>query len=124
MTTRMRPMTALTAAAAVVACVLPGGQALAADTVSPLPPSDYTTRSVCAPPAPAHATCMALALVARTAQASAYDHPLGVMSASAGPALSPANGDFGLRPQDLHSAYQLPADSSATQTIALVDAYN
>jgi hypothetical protein len=40
------------------------------------------------------------------------------------PARSPAAGDFGLRPQDLHSAYELPAASSSAQTIAIVDAYN
>jgi hypothetical protein len=124
MTTRIRHTTKLAAAAAVAAFVLPCGPAIAAGAVSPLPPSAYTTRSVCAAPAPGHAACMAQVLVARTAQADAYDHPLGVTSAASGPALSPANGDFGLRPQDLHSAYQLPTDSSGTQTIALVDAYN
>jgi hypothetical protein len=37
---------------------------------------------------------------------------------------SPAAGDFGLRPQDLHGAYQLPSGGPATQTVALVDAYH
>jgi hypothetical protein len=37
---------------------------------------------------------------------------------------SPAAGQVGLRPQDLHSAYNLPSGASSTQTIALVDAYN
>jgi len=120
----MRRKTAMVAAAAVAALVLSCAQAIAAGTVPPLPPSAYTTRNVCAPPAPGHATCMAQALVARTAQASAHDRPLGVASASVTAAPSPANGDFGLRPRDLHSAYQLPTESSGTQTIALVDAYN
>jgi hypothetical protein len=40
------------------------------------------------------------------------------------PARSAAAGDFGLRPQDLHSAYQLPFASTSAQTIAIVDAYN
>jgi hypothetical protein len=35
-----------------------------------------------------------------------------------------AEGCYGLRPQDLHSAYQLPTTASGTQTIALVDVYN
>jgi hypothetical protein len=39
-------------------------------------------------------------------------------------ARSPAAGDYGLRPQDLHSAYQLPNSASDAQTVALVDAYN
>src|ERR1019366_4197269 len=33
-------------------------------------------------------------------------------------------GAFGLTPADLHAAYRLPNDTSGTQTIALVDAYN
>ncbi|HXA53358.1 MAG TPA: S53 family peptidase [Solirubrobacteraceae bacterium] len=37
---------------------------------------------------------------------------------------SPSAGAFGLRPQDLHSAYQLPDSAAAAQTVALVDAYN
>jgi hypothetical protein len=37
---------------------------------------------------------------------------------------SPAAGDFGLIPQDLHTAYQLPTSAISAQTIALVDAYN
>jgi subtilase family protein len=123
MTTRMRHTTALVAAATAAALTLPCAQAIAAATVAPLPPSAYTTRSVCPPPAPGHVACMAQALVARTAQASAHDHPLGVSSATM-TAPSPANGDFGFRPRDVHSAYQLPTQSSGTQTIALVDAYN
>ena len=39
-------------------------------------------------------------------------------------ARSPAAGDYGLRPQDLHSAYQLPDSAAGAQTVALVDAYN
>jgi hypothetical protein len=122
--TSMRPTAALAAIAALAAFALVCGQALAAGTVSPLPPSSYTTRDVCPPPSPGHATCMALALVARTAQAKAHTHPLGMTSATQSSAPSPAAGDFGLRPQDVHSAYQLPTDTSGTQTIALVDAYN
>ena len=37
---------------------------------------------------------------------------------------SPGAGAFGLRPQDLHAAYGLPASASSAQTVALVDAYN
>jgi hypothetical protein len=37
---------------------------------------------------------------------------------------SPGAGAFGLRPQDLHAAYDLPASASSAQTVALVDAYN
>ena len=35
-----------------------------------------------------------------------------------------AEGCYGLRPQDLHSAYELPTSAPAEQTIAVVDAYD
>jgi hypothetical protein len=125
MTTHMRNASALSiAAAALAAFVLLCAPALAAETVSPLPASAYTTRAVCAPPAPGYATCLSVRLLARTAQARAHVNPLGVARAPAATAPSPAAGDFGLRPQDIHSAYQLPTSASGTQTIALVDAYN
>jgi hypothetical protein len=102
-------------------------QPAAARTVSRLPRSDYTVRAACATPAAERAGCLALQLVPATAEARAHTHPIGVASAAlpaptAAP--SPAAGDFGVRPQDLHSAYQLPTSSPSAQTIALVDAYN
>jgi hypothetical protein len=62
--------------------------------------------------------------VPQTAEARAHTHPLGMVRAAPVTAPSPAAGDYGLRPQDLHSAYQLPSSVTGTQTIALVDAYN
>jgi hypothetical protein len=103
--------------------------------VSPLPASDYTVRPVCAAPAPGYASCLALELVPETAAARAHTHPLGITLTSAigageaseacRPPLA-AEGCWGLRPQDLHSAYGLPTTSASaqTQTIALVDAYD
>lgn len=96
-------------------------------SVSPLPRSDYGVRAVCRKPALRRAGCLSLQLVPETAEARSHTHPLGIMRArratpSAPP--SPAAGDFGLRPQDLHSAYRLPTTVSSAQTIALVDAYN
>jgi Subtilase family len=72
---------------------------------------------------------MALQLLPRTAAARAHSYPIGIVRpASVYPSTSPtpAAGDFGLRPQDLHGAYSLPLDSesSTTQTVAVVDAYN
>jgi hypothetical protein len=68
---------------------------------------------------------MALRLVARTPQASAYTHPLGVARAvERSGAPSPSSGLLGLRPQDLHAAYELPTSAPSAQTVALVDAYN
>jgi len=112
--------------AAVVAVVSVCAQlpAASAQTQTPLPASDYTTRAVCPPPAPGHATCMAVALVPQSAVARDRTHPVGLARAIATAAPSPQAGDFGLRPQDLHSAYSLPTSSFSAQTIALVDAYN
>jgi hypothetical protein len=127
MTTRKRHTAALGLAAALAALALPCAHAAAAENVSPLPPSAYTTRAVCPPPAPGHAACQSLQLVAVSAAARAHTRPLGVARASANPAPSLTGGSFGLSPQDLHAAYDLPdetASSSPEQTIALVDAYN
>jgi hypothetical protein len=124
MTARTRPAAALLTIAALAAISLFCARAHAATTVAPLPPSAYTTRAACPTPAPGHATCLALALVAQTAQARAHTHPLGIAAPAPSSAPSPAARDFGLRPQDLHSAYVLPTNASGTQTIALVDAYN
>jgi hypothetical protein len=99
-------------------------QPATARTVSRLPRSDYTVRAACATPVPGHAGCLALQLVPQTAEARAHTHPLGVASAALSTPPSPAAGKFGVRPQDLHDAYQLPTNAPSAQTIALVDAYN
>ncbi len=95
-----------------------------AATVAPLPESDYAVRAVCAQPTPGRAGCLALELVPKTRAARAHTHPLGMTRARLLTEPSPAGGGFGLRPEDLHTAYQLPNPESSTQTIALVDAYN
>jgi Subtilase family len=95
----------------------------AAVTVSPLPASDYTVRPACAPPAPGHAGCLALVLVPRTAQARAHTRPLGMTRAAPLHSPTPAEGAYGLRPQDLHNAYRLPTAAISAQTIAIVDAF-
>ena len=101
--------------------------AAAAASVAPLPESDYTTRPLCAPPAPGQATCLATELVPLTAAARAHTHPLGMAS---GPSASPtlATGAYGLSPNDLRSAYfpgeRPDAPVGEPQTIALVDAYD
>jgi hypothetical protein len=98
--------------------------AVATATVAPLPESDYVVRPVCPTPTPGRAGCLALELVPRTAAARAHTHPLGMTRARLLSEPSPAGGGFGLRPQDLHTAYGLPNPVASTQTIALVDAYN
>jgi hypothetical protein len=67
---------------------------------------------------------MASELVPQSAEARAHRHPLGVARIVQPRAPSPSAGDFGLRPQDLHGAYNLPSGAPSAQTIALVDAYN
>ena len=99
--------------------------------ISPLPGSDYTVRRVCPAPADGGAVCLALQLVPETPAARSFTHPLGMARSVTGSGelcrARPAwEGCIGLRPQDLHSAYELPAatEASKTQTVALVDAYD
>ncbi len=97
-------------------------------TLSPLPASDYTVRAACPEPQPGQAQCLALQLIPRTAAARAHRHPVGMVRrlASGAPAAveTPAEGAYGERPADFHAVYDLPADASSAQTIAIVDAYN
>jgi hypothetical protein len=120
----LRHPTPLSLATLLAACAgLWAPQGAAAD--APLPASNYGVRSVCSVPEPGHAGCLALALVARTAAARAHSHPLGITTAGRRASqASPTEGDFGLRPSDLHHAYRLPTEASAPQTIAVVDAYD
>jgi hypothetical protein len=121
---RKRQRTVLGAVAA--AATLLAAQAVPASAATtPLPPADYSTRPVCAEPPAGRVACLAEELVPLTAQAQARRHPLGLAhtAGSASPA-SAATGSYGLRPEDLHSAYELPTSGTGTQTIAIVDAYN
>jgi hypothetical protein len=88
---------------------------------------EYSVRAVCGAPATRQARCMALQLVPRgtATTPSAQAQPSATAeSQTVAPARSAAAGEFGLRPQDLHSAYELPSSAPDGQTIALVDAYN
>ena len=111
-----------------VACAMLCADFAQASTVSLLPVSDYTARPVCGPPAPGRAHCLGSELVPETATARERNHPLGMTRARAINAGAASEGAYGLRPQDLRSAYfpgQEPdAPASEPQTIALVDAYN
>jgi len=100
-------------------------QAIAA---SPLPASDYAARPVCGAPVPGRARCLGSELVPETAAARERKHPLGITRAQAISAGAASEGAYGLRPQDLRSAYfpgiEPDAPAAEPQTIALVDAYN
>jgi PKD repeat protein len=78
---------------------------------------------------------LALELVPETSAARAHSRPLGMtrrapLSLKGGKAVevcelpTAAEGCYGLRPQDLHSAYGLPTTATSKQTIALIDAYD
>ena len=96
---------------------------------SPLPASDYHVRSACRTPGPDHASCLAQVLVPATAAARARTHPLGIVRTTPLAAPIPAEGAYGLRPEDLRDAYfpgepaEVPGGQPA-QTIALIEAYN
>jgi hypothetical protein len=124
MTTPSRHKPAFALFALAITAVLMAVLAPASLASSPLPSSDYSVRHACAPPSPGRASCMALRLVPRTAVAAAHTHPLAVATAGDAPSVTIAEGAFGLTPSDIHSAYELPAEASSEQTIALVDAYN
>jgi subtilase family serine protease len=112
-------------AAALLACALAGVLAAGAGAeVAPLPASEYGIRAACGHVAGGHAGCMALQLVPLTAEAKAHTHPLGIVRRTLAPAPSAAAGSFGLRPSDVHSAYNLPASAPGAQTVAIVDAFN
>lgn len=108
-------------------------QATQRSTVSPLPASDYAVRAVCPAPTRGHVGCLALELVPRSSAARAHTHPLGrprsapLVAGKAAKVCEPPKASencYGLRPQDLHSAYGLPTTSASPQTVALVDAYD
>ncbi len=90
-------------------------------------PSAYTVKAACAPPSFGHAGCLSLRLVRRSASIRPTTTPEADSSAAgAAPqtAPSPALGELGYTPQELHAAYELPTSAPSGQTIALVDAYN
>jgi hypothetical protein len=98
-----------------------------AETVAPLPESEYATRPACQRPTAGYAGCLALQLIPVTPEALRRRHPIGIVrhASAARPATqTPAGGFLGLRPEDLHAAYSLPTSAPVAQTIALVDAYN
>jgi hypothetical protein len=90
----------------------------------PLPASDYSASPVCGAPQPGRASCLAVGLIPRTAAARARSHPLGMTLSAGTPVAGPASGAYGLRPEDLHDAYELPPSAATAQTIGIVDAYD
>jgi hypothetical protein len=126
MSDRLRKITAPTVAVVVALLALPAtGQAH--DRARSLPLSlkhagSYSARRVCSTPLPGHGSCLALRVV-RAGQAARYAPGVSV-PASASQAPSPASGETGYTPEQIHTAYALPAETTTAQTIAIVDAYN
>ncbi|HLH14250.1 MAG TPA: IPT/TIG domain-containing protein [Solirubrobacteraceae bacterium] len=127
---RRRPpaRTLLGALALALACAcLPGAGAGA----TALSPSVYRTQRACEARQPGVASCGGIRLLARSLTSAqlhaAAVRQAGETAAGLAPAVtnrSPLGG--GLTPANLHAAYALPGETlaGATQTIALVDAYN
>jgi Subtilase family len=99
-----------------------------AETVAPLPPSNYAVRAACAEPEAGHAGCLALQLVPLSAEALRHRHPIGTSRAARqvrrDSPPTPSSGLLGLRPYDLHQIYGLPTAGASEQTVAIVDSYN
>jgi len=94
------------------------------ESATPLPARDYAVVPVCRRPAPRHSSCLAQRLVPLTRAAHEHRHPIGVPRAAVRATPSTEEGDLGIRPQDIHSAYSLPVDAPAGATVAIVDAFN
>ena len=83
----------LLAAAAGASLQAPAADAsAAADTASPLPPSEYQTRLACPPPLPGHPSCLASVLVPRTADAASKTPAFKSVLIAVEPASSNSNG--------------------------------
>jgi hypothetical protein len=129
MTTLERHKTALICLALAAGLCLAWAGPASAGSLVQAQPDEYEVQPACAPPSFGYAGCLALRIVRRSAaNNSAAFERAGSSSTRVSPlaAPSPANGEVGYTPKELHTAYELPttAPSSPSQTIALVDAYN
>jgi hypothetical protein len=97
----------------------------AAQVLRPLSASNYSTERACTQASAGRAACFAQLLVPKTPAARARRTPIGITIRPGVKANGPAGeGAYGLRPGDVHAAYNLPTEAKSPQTIALVDAYN
>ncbi len=121
---------AVIAASMLLSCPTGAGAATPA-----LAPGDYGVRPVCPPAGAGRVRCQVLELTAPAGGADAGGTSGGGADASGRPlAVSGAaqttecslprarEGCYGLRPQDLHTVYELPQTPVSTQTIAIVTA--
>jgi len=109
----LRMLPGLLAAIAVAGCLAPAG--VGAQQPEPASVAAYAVRDACPSAGPGRVHCHALELVPRA-------EGVAVSASSACRPPLASQGCFGLRPQDLHSAYRLPARAHSPQTIAIVAA--
>ncbi|MGO9489720.1 MAG: S8 family serine peptidase [Solirubrobacteraceae bacterium] len=119
---RLRAWIGLAVAGSMLAFGLAGARA----AVPALAPAGAGIRAVCPPAASGRLRCHVLELTA-PARAAGRTGPAGRPAAAAGAAQTtechvPAEGCYGLRPADLHTAYELPQAPPSPQTIAIIAA--
>jgi hypothetical protein len=127
MTTLERHKTALICLAVTLGLCLAWAGPASARSLVQAQPAEYAVQPACGPPSFGHASCLALRLVRRSASNSSAAFERASPSAtrvSPLPTPSPALGEVGYTPEELHTAYELPTEAPPSQTIALVDAYN
>jgi hypothetical protein len=83
-----------------------------------LTPTSTEPYAVCPPPAPGNAGCLSVLDPQPVKTTSGYK------ASSAGPLLEGGGEGGGLDPENLQSAYKIPATGGSTQTVAIVDAYD
>ncbi|HEY1833248.1 MAG TPA: hypothetical protein VGG08_02330 [Solirubrobacteraceae bacterium] len=127
MSYRLRKIAAPVAAAVAAVLMLPAaGQAHARARSLPLSlkhTGSYRARRVCATPLPGHASCLALRVV-QAGESVPYAPGVSAPRTSSSLTPSPSTGETGYIPEQIHIGYALPTETTAEQTIAIVDAYN
>jgi hypothetical protein len=117
-----------TAGAVLASAALAVGVGASASAASASVAPEYRVEHVCGASSPGAAACTALRLVSSSlTSAELQANAARQVAAGADPARENKNPFPGyLTPQDLHAAYSLPDETaaSATQTIAVVDAYD
>lgn len=93
---------------------------------APTPLGPPALRPVCKLPPPGQVRCLSLEGAPVGAGAAAPRADRATPTAISCAPREPRAGCYGLRPEDIHAAYELPAatEASSSQTIAIVDPYN
>ena len=132
MTHPVRNIAALLAVGIVSLLMLPGAAGAnrprRAQPLSLTHQHQYRAVPVCAQPSSGHGACLALRVARRgvptTTRSARVQQLRAAAKVAPGAAPSPASGEIGYTPGQLHIAYVLPTAAPSVQTIALVDAYH